>query len=72
MFSPRRRQLTRPFLVRAHILKNLQELKDSNPHRAVLEAAVFHSIKLNSHVVELPGLEPELSCVSDRRVNQLH
>lgn len=41
MFSPRRRQLTRPFLVRAHILKNLQELKDSNPHRAVLEAAVF-------------------------------
>lgn len=41
MFSPRRRQLPRPFLVRVHILKNLQELKDSNSHRADLEAAVF-------------------------------
>ena len=41
MFYPRRRQLTRPFLERAHILKNLQELKDSNSHRADLESAVF-------------------------------
>ena len=41
MFYTRRRQLTRPFLARTHILKNLQERKDSNSHRADLESAIF-------------------------------